>query len=71
MDVQPNPDDLIPADRLREVAAILARGMLRLRKPRRCGAFSSGSPDSCEKTPESGPQGLELSDETRLSVRAG
>jgi hypothetical protein len=53
------------ARRLREIAAILATGVLRLRHN------PSQSAENAEKNPlKVSPDGLELSPETRLSVRA-
>ena len=60
------PHEMTPGQRLQQIAAILALGVLRLWKARR----SSGTPTSAE-TPESAPAGLEVPAETRLSVRVG
>ena len=57
---------LSPEERFREVAGILAAGILRL--PQRSALF----PENAEKNvAESSPDGLELPAETRLSVRVG
>jgi hypothetical protein len=64
-----NCDDvtrLSPDECLREVAAILATGVSRLRQA------SALSAKFAEKNPaESSPDGLEVPAETRLSVRVG
>ncbi len=52
--------DLTPEQRRQQLAAILARGVLRVLRQAGC------RPD--EKSPESAAQGLELPGETRLSV---
>lgn len=57
------PSDLPPADRRREVASILARGVIRWRRR----AKAAGIIDA-QKFPPSGETRLELSGETRLSV---
>lgn len=59
----PNASDLSPADRRREIASILARGVIRWHRRAR----SAGIIDT-EKSPPSGESGLELSGKTRLSV---
>ncbi|HUG71613.1 MAG TPA: hypothetical protein VMM76_27970 [Pirellulaceae bacterium] len=57
---------LPPDERFREVAAILAAGISRLRHS------SALSSENAEKNlPESPPDGLEVPTETRLSVRVG
>ena len=56
---------LSPAERRREVVAILARGVLRWREQARTGGMAP-TPDG--NSPENG---LELSGETRLSVSHG
>lgn len=58
-----NPSDLSPADRRREVASILARGVIRWHRR----AKSAGIIDT-EESATSGKTRLELSGETRLSV---
>ena len=65
-----DPADLTPEQRLAEVSAILAAGVLRLR--RRC-AFSAKLPPSgnLQNPQESGESGLELCSETRLHVQRG
>ncbi len=55
--------DLPPAERRREVAAILARGVLRLRRIARFGGIMHAE----ESLPER-ENGLELSGEMRLSL---
>lgn len=55
--------DLSPAERRREVAAILARGVLRLRRIARLGGIMH-APESLPKR----ENGLELSGEMRLSL---
>jgi len=57
------PPDLSPAERRREVASILARGVKRWRRR----AKAAGIIDA-QKSPSSGETRLELSRETRLSV---
>jgi hypothetical protein len=52
--------DLSPADRLREIAAILARGVMRLT---RCRPVKSPSESAAER--------LDVSDKTVLSVTRG
>ncbi len=57
---------LSPDERFREVAAILAAGVLRLRQS------SALSSENTEKNrAESPPDGLEVPTKTRLSVRVG
>jgi hypothetical protein len=64
------PDDdplsLTAEQRLRELARILARGLLRLRQ-RRISPPASG-PGNCEET---GQNGLEVDRDPRLSVHTG
>ena len=71
MDVCKDPAELTPNERLRQIAAILAAGLLRLRRCLRSGAFSAGEADSIPNYQESRPEGLELSRKTRLSVPVG
>ena len=59
----PNASDLSPAERRREVASILARGVIRWRRR----AKSAGTIVT-EKSAVSGETRLELSGKTRLSV---
>ena len=54
-----DPAELTPDERHREIAAILARGMLQLSKSRR------------KNPPESGDAPLEVPDKTVLSVSRG
>jgi len=64
-----DPSELTPQQRRREVAEILAAGVLRLRKLR---MLASGQPTSPPKTVADSSTGrLEVSDETVLSVRSG
>lgn len=61
-----DPARLSPDERFREVAGILAAGVLRLRQR------SALSPENAQKNlAESPPDGLEVPAETRLSVRVG
>lgn len=62
-----DPSSLTPDERLSEVACILAAGVLRLHAR---AALSCDSPGP-EKSQNSAPPGLELSDETVLSVHCG
>ena len=59
------PCDMSPDDRLRELAAILARGVQRWRKQR---LFSADSATSVAR--DSAHTGLELPAEMRLSVNS-
>lgn len=58
--------DSTPERRLAEIASILAAGILRLHK-----RFALPTEKGQIIAPESSPEGLELPDETRLSVCAG
>ena len=49
--------------RLDELAAILATGLLRL-----CGKHDNSAPSPAEIPPEAGPRGLEVSGTSRLTV---
>jgi hypothetical protein len=60
------PTEMSADERRREVAALLARGVLRLRK-RRLSASDSNS----QGPPESGRNSLELPAPSRLSVTTG
>lgn len=64
-----DPSELTPQQRRREIAEILAAGVLRLRKLRML------APDQSSSTPktvaDSSTDRLEVSDETVLSVRSG
>ena len=57
------PTELTPEQRFKQVAAILAKGVVRYQRSVRC---SESRPD--EESPESSPGGLEVPGETRLSV---
>jgi hypothetical protein len=59
----PDPLSLTPDQRLRELARILARGLLRLRQRR-----ISPAPGNCEET---GQNSLEVGPNPRLSVHTG
>ena len=61
-----DPDELTSDDRLTEVAAILARGVLRLRTRRKLAGNADAKNGS-----DSGQAPLEVSDETVLSVTTG
>ena len=64
-----DPSELTPQQRRREIAEILAAGVLRLRKLR---MLAPGQPSSTPKTvADSSTDRLEVSDETVLSVRSG
>jgi len=59
-------DEMTPEQRRREIAIVLARGVVRHWKQRR------RAPNSNSRKPsETGGQGLELSRESRLSVTTG
>ena len=58
---------LTPDERLSEVAGILAAGVLRLY----ARAALPGDDPGPEKSPNSGPAGLEVSGKTVLSVQRG
>ena len=60
------PEQLTEEERTVEIAAIFARGILRLQKHR-----SRVTDSNSEELPKSPPQGLELSREMRLSVPTG
>ena len=66
MRIDLKPHEMTPDERLNEMAAILARGVLRLRKARKFGDNSSP-----ENSSESGPNPLDVPAETRLSVTTG
>jgi len=57
-----DPARLTPDERRREIASILAAGILRLRR-------RTPRPEVPELAPESRPEGLDVLAETRLSVR--
>jgi hypothetical protein len=61
---------LSPDERFRQLARLLAAGLLRLRD-RPAEPAGSGSSPAPEKPPESAANRLELSAETRLSVHTG
>jgi hypothetical protein len=62
-----DPSFLTPDERLSEVASIMAAGVLRLH----ARAALSGHDLGPEKSPNSGRPGLEVSEETVLSVQRG
>jgi hypothetical protein len=62
-----DPSSLTPDERLSEVATILAGGVLRLH----ARAALSGGNLGRENSLNSGPAGLEVSEETVLSVHSG
>lgn len=62
-----DPSFLTPDERFSEVAGIMAAGILRLH----ARAALSGEHLAPEKSPNSGPAGLEVSEETVLSVQRG
>lgn len=62
------PADMSDTERLEEVASLLAAGIQRLRARRTVAAAQDSA--SLQKT-ETGPDGLEVSSETRLSVTRG
>ena len=65
-----DPAIMTPEDRLAEVAAILAEGVLRLR--RRSGISPTSTPPEISGNPhESGQIGLELSAKSRLHGQHG
>lgn len=57
---------LSPADRRRQVASILAKGIIRWRRRAKAAGIIHA-----EKSPPSPETGLELPDQTRLSVSDG
>ena len=63
MDATRQPDTMTEAERRDEVAAILAKGMLRTIRQRR-GDMANAR----EKVSELSPPGLDLSDDSPLSV---
>lgn len=63
------PGELPAQELVYQIARLLAAGVLRLRK---CGtSLAEISRPGPKPTPESGRQGLEFSNELRLSDRAG
>ncbi|MCX7429091.1 MAG: hypothetical protein NTW96_26135 [Planctomycetia bacterium] len=62
-----DPSFLTPDERLSEVASILAAGVLRLHARSAFPADNRGPGES----PNSAPSGLEVSEETVLSVQRG
>ena len=62
----PTEAPLSPADRRRQIASILARGVIRWRKRAKSAGFIDASESSLSRV-----TGLELSGETRLSVSDG
>jgi hypothetical protein len=65
-----HPTILTPLQRRCELAALLARGLLRLHE-RRVLAVAPTGPPAAENPPESVANCLELSGETVLSVHTG
>ena len=63
-----DPGQMTAEQRLHEIAAILARGVLRWKKS---AADSRQSAENRQNPAKSAAAGLEVSGETRLSVRAG
>lgn len=59
-------DDITPAERRRQIAAILAEGVHRFKS-----ASKSRADETSQKVSDSAPQGLEVPGETRLSVLTG
>ena len=57
------PTELTPDQRFKQVAAILAKGVVRYQR-----LVLRNESQSDEETPESSPGGLEVPGETRLSV---
>jgi len=66
-----DPGQMTADQRFHEIAAILAGGLLRWKKRAKPATDSSKSAGIRQNPPKSGPGGLEVSGETRLSVRAG
>ena len=64
-----HPTPLAPDEQLRELARVLAAGLLRLRRPLR--PADSGPHPGPKNPPDSSPNPLELSGETRLSGHTG
>ena len=63
------PSELAPEQRLRELAEILAGGILRLRKQRWLAGRPGHTPHA--NSPESPARRLEVLDKTGLSVHVG
>lgn len=59
-----DPARMTPDERRREIARILASGILRMRRP-----LPPTLPKVPKLAPESPPEGLDVPAETRLSVR--
>jgi len=66
-----DPGQMTADQRLHEIAAILARGFLRWKKRAKSATDSGKFATTSQNPPKSAPGGLEVSGETRLSVRAG
>lgn len=66
-----DPSQMTADQRFREIATILARGFLRWKKRAKSATDSGKSAEIRRNPSESGAGGLEVSEETRLSVRAG
>jgi hypothetical protein len=58
-------------DTLDQLAAILARGLLRLRETRGCERSAEPPDGHCEIPLADGPKGLEFCEKARLSVQRG
>lgn len=70
MHLHDDPAAMIPDERRREIAGILAAGFLRLRNRAALPADPAHSPDA-KNLPNSSAAGLEVPSETRLSVPMG
>ena len=64
------PDDLSPEQRFQHIAALLAAGLRRLH-PRTASLAHPAEPTAAKNPPESSPDCLEFSAETRLTVQTG
>ena len=80
MRVETDPQDATAAERRREIAALLARGVWRCSKSRLKDLATPTHPETSRRLPrpassvnrsELSRQGLEVGRETRLSVHAG
>ena len=66
-----DPALLTPDDRRRQIATILAAGLLRLHARAMISARSTGVSDSPQVVPKSGHTDLEVSSKMRLNVHTG